>query len=86
MIKFYCDLIKDKYSNSSSNEVTLEDSDGKATGSQMVVIEGKNTTTVSNSTFFYYIVCNELLSYKLMVDFCFRLMLQCLHKLNLIAF
>ena len=52
MIKFYCDLIKDKYSNSSSNEVTLEDSDGKATGSQMVVIEGKNTATVSNSTFF----------------------------------
>lgn len=50
MIKFYCDLIKDKYSNSSSNEVTLEDSDGKATGSQMVVIEGKNTATVSNST------------------------------------
>ncbi len=34
----------------STGDITLEDSDGKATGSQMVVIEGKNTATVSNST------------------------------------
>ena len=34
----------------STGDITLENSTGKATGAQMVVIEGKNTATVTNST------------------------------------
>lgn len=34
----------------STGNITLEDSKGTATGSQMVVIEGKNSATVQNST------------------------------------
>lgn len=34
----------------STGEITLEDSEGTATGSQMCVIEGKNTATIQNST------------------------------------
>ena len=34
----------------STGDITLESSTGKATGAQMVVIEGKNTATVTNST------------------------------------
>ena len=34
----------------STGDITLKDSTGTATGAQMVVIEGKNTATVSNST------------------------------------
>lgn len=34
----------------STGNITLEDSKGTSTGSQMVVVEGKNTATVTNST------------------------------------
>lgn len=34
----------------STGDITIENSEGTATGSQMVVVEGKNTATVKNST------------------------------------
>lgn len=34
----------------STGSISLEDSEGEATGAQMVVVEGKNTATVKNST------------------------------------